>query len=229
MRVFLLAQGSQTRMQALLDTPKQLIDINGEPMLLRTIRLLRERYAGMDIVGVIPDELVWKDVRDAVTYTITQKNPSYYQMDILRNLRSSFDDDRSVFLHGDVMWSPEALAMLLDSPKDFGFCVRGSWNIVTGNGRREVYGLSVQQEGYELLDAILAQPQVTPCFAVKLLWDLVAQLQEVAFERTTVHRLDQIDYTDDVDFPEDLRGAELVEEFLKRQDEVRRWRAACSK
>jgi len=228
-QIFLLAQGSQTRMQSLLDTPKQLITLQGEPMLLRTIRLLRKVRPDSELIAVIPDLPVWDAVKAGVDRWITQTNPTYYQMDILRNMRSTFGSASSVFLHGDVMWSSEALHKIANTQKDFGFCVRGEWNIVTGNGRREVYGFAVSSKGYPLLDSILQQPLVTPCFTVKLLWDLVAQLQEVAFEDTEIIRLPGSDYTDDIDFPDDLRGADFVDEFLQKQEAVSLWRGACGK
>lgn len=227
--IFLLAQGAQTRMQALLDSPKQLLTLQGVPILIRTIALLREIRPHAKIVAVIPKDPVWAEVARKVDATFTQHNPGYYQMDILRNTRSQWGTERTTFLHGDAMFSPEALRTMVEpSEARFDFCVRGAWNIISGNGRKEVYGFAIAAEGYEAIDEILAQPQVSPCFNVKLVWDLVAQLQETQLAHTKLHRLGSEDYTDDLDMPDDLRGLDFVEEFLNRQQAIAKWKEMLS-
>jgi hypothetical protein len=237
-KIFLLAHGEQTRMEALLTHPKQFLDINGTPLIVRTIRqiqaIVSDWQEAVQIVVVAPDTDEWRRVilpTGAQLYT--QPHAGLVQLDIIRNLRQHFGAVQTVFLQGDTIFSDIALRGLLTDTSVFSFVVRGGTNMHTGVGRHELYGWSVYERGYFTLDGLLANPKVTPYFELRLFWDLLYQLQEkpekvgAGAHWASTHILGSEDYTDDVDYPDDIAAAELIADTIYRRAQIARWRTAC--
>ena len=101
----------------LFDKPKQLLEINGEPIIARTIRLLKE--CGVDDIAissnnpefdrfgvpVLHHENVW-EVRGIENVTGTWVN-AFYPM-----------DEPVCYLMGDVVFSPEAIKKIVNTSTD---------------------------------------------------------------------------------------------------------------
>lgn len=230
-RVFLLAQGEQSRMEQLLSHPKHFLEVDGELLIVRTARMIIE--LGGEPVIVAPNTDGWrKAAADAKAQLYTQPHAGLCQLDIIRNLKDLWLNlgDDIAFLHGDTVFSRAALShMVRLSPlTDCNFLIRGATNAHTGVGRNELYGFAMTESvAHRLLVDVLRNPKVTPYSEIRIFWDLLHYLQERQQDVCVdVIALGADDYTDDVDYPEDVAAVGLIEESVKRQTQIQRWRDA---
>ena len=109
MKVFILCSGNQERYNNTIKNPnyskiKQLININGEPLLHRTIRQLKKRDIKPIIVTHLPELKIgkWIEPQDR-TYTIsTLKSTSHLW------------DEKTIILLGDVLYTEYALKKIIE-------------------------------------------------------------------------------------------------------------------
>lgn len=105
MRAILLADGDGTRWRNHLGAPKHFAPVDGEGILPRAVRLLRER--GVDDVWIVgPDE----DRYRLANLFIPVKNPSAGDADKFLNSAHMWHPyDRTVVLYGDVYFTDAAM------------------------------------------------------------------------------------------------------------------------
>jgi len=135
MEVLILAAGDQTRWQIdnVIPTPKQLVDIAGQPLLERTINMLdREGFSDPILVTHRPDFVALPWVRR--TFDPAGRR---WTLETLYSTRHLWGQ-RTVVLLGDVVYSPEALAKILAYREPIAFF-----------GRRELRGRIVGRH-YEI-------------------------------------------------------------------------------
>jgi choline kinase len=112
----IVAAGQATRLRPLTDhTPKCLLPIAGEPMLLRATRLLRE--AGIERVAVVVgyrQDQVRAAIGDRAECIVNPFYPLCNNMGSLWFARAFVGDAPFVHLHGDVVFDPKILASGLE-------------------------------------------------------------------------------------------------------------------
>ncbi|MEQ4489680.1 MAG: phosphoribosyltransferase family protein [Dehalococcoides mccartyi] len=131
-RVVIMAAGVCRRWNNYLGIPKQLAPVNGEPIIKRTIRLLKERG--------ISD--IWVTVRTAGQYgdlgVREYVNLEYNQYSIDR-IYGARELSPAIYLYGDVYYTEPAIDTILTDTNDFRFFGRRHAGIIKNN--REIYAI----------------------------------------------------------------------------------------
>ena len=111
--VIIIAAGEASRWKNYLEVPKHLIPIDNEPILYRTVRLLKERHI-KDIFIVGPPN----DDRYNVTGTclyVPDKNPKNHDADKFLNSENLWNKNgRTIVLYGDVYFTDNAIDTIVN-------------------------------------------------------------------------------------------------------------------
>jgi hypothetical protein len=111
-RCIIICAGEATRWDNYLDVPKHLIEIGGETILQRTVRLLN-KYEGLDIFVVGKND----DDRYKIpgsTYYEADLNPENVDADKFLSSQSLWNEDgRTIVFYGDVWFTEEAIDTII--------------------------------------------------------------------------------------------------------------------
>ena len=107
MKYIIMADGKGTRWQNYNDIPKHFIEINGETLLGRTVRLLRQGDPGCE--GIITSHDPRYEVEGARRY-----EPLNNHLEIDR-FTEELIEDNVCFLYGDTYYSEEAAAAIINT------------------------------------------------------------------------------------------------------------------
>ena len=110
MKYIIMADGKGTRWNNYHNSPKHLIEIGGETLLARTVRLLRENDARADIVITSHDPRY--EVPGARRY-----EPQNNHLEIDRFTEELIADD-VCFLYGDTFYSESVIQKIADTPAE---------------------------------------------------------------------------------------------------------------
>jgi len=152
--------GEEIRWQRYLGVLKQLVDIEGEVLLQRTLRLFREREPGLTIVVIATDPVfqnVWDlDQGAFVSEPLSDK----WMVPKIMSSRSHWSErGRTTIVWGDVWFSKEAVEIICacrGAPLTwFG---RSGPSQVTGKLYRELWGLSFYPAAHVLLERACNRP-----------------------------------------------------------------------
>ncbi|ABR30732.1 cholinephosphate cytidylyltransferase [Thermosipho melanesiensis] len=119
MKAILLAAGKGTRISRKIgNIPKSLIDINGEPLILKTIRMLKENLVDISVVLGYKKHLF-----DEYTYVCkVYYNPFYSLTNSIASLWFAKDEidgtEDIIIANADVFWDENVLRELLNSSED---------------------------------------------------------------------------------------------------------------
>lgn len=209
MRAIIMADGKARRWYASVQNKlwgtklKQLVEVDGEPIINRTVRLLKEN--GIDDIWITSHE-------EALEIEHTRRFEPEINFDKFYAAKGIWDIHGTVFLYGDVFYTEEAMKLILKTPVDR-FCFFGQFNVspLTGHGG-EIYGVKIiGHEGFILFgEAILS------VFMHKELgkgnngaWEIYRYMcgaRNVAINRNELygraHYVEIADFTDDFDTPE---------------------------
>lgn len=113
MKYIIMCGGDYPRWQK----PRQLIDINGEPIVARTIRLLREN--GVDDIAISSNSSAF----EGFGVPVLKHDNYYYALEY--NFSDGFwcncfypMDEPTCYLFGDVVYSPDAIKTIIDTDTD---------------------------------------------------------------------------------------------------------------
>jgi len=192
MNVIIMAQGQATRFPG-----KHFAQVNGEPIIQRTVRMLRELSRGcvVTVVAAATDEF-----KSLGCLLYTQQDPGDGLMTGLYNTRHLWGAEDTVILLGDVVFSRSALEQILTSDRRLALFGRTGRNHFTGCAHSEIFALLIRGLAARVQDAIATRE--LRIFSDGRLWGLKHHLSE----RAEWVEID--DWTDDVDTPEDLKGVQ---------------------
>jgi len=225
----ILAAGVGRRFgEALSGQPKALLEVEGETLLVRLIRQLRQ--AGVEEIIVVAGFGI-EAIRSAVDSRVqVLLNPDYERGAILSlyTAREFFGRDLLV-MDADVFGPDEMLTRLVDSPKESCFLLdgraeaSGEEQMLHVRGDR-VWDIARDPRGeYDLLGESVGFLKVSAAASPKLLELLAARVEggEIDLEHEEVYpdfleqtavgfeRVDDLAWTE-IDFPEDLERARLM-------------------
>lgn len=204
--VMVMAYGKQERLSGVLDHPKHFLLLNGEPLIARTVRLVRELADGPICLcaPMTPDfGAVAYLFKTAIGGAVLAE-----ELGLVANMVDShpYDDESEdadpdvLYLLGDVVWSPEDLWIVLHDHHPSPVFYGRQENPITKKWHPEIF-------------ALRAHPSfLAPFVDCRTLWDLHSRIGA-----TTPFRA-MHGYTDDVDTPEDLaERLPLLQSFVERE------------
>jgi hypothetical protein len=146
-----MAQGGQRRLAAVLDRPKQLLEVAGEPILARTQRLVHELVpeAAITVIG-------WPSLEPVAEHLYMLADPGLCLVEGLTQTVPLWTGERLLVLLGDVVFSRATLGALAAEERPLVFC--GSPDLEPAFG--ELFALSVRQPGFAELAELAAS---CPC------------------------------------------------------------------
>lgn len=158
MRVLILAAGDATRWGNYLGVPKHLAPLIGEPILHRTVRLIRELAPDADVRIVVKDKRdPLYDVPGSRRYK-ARLNPGNGDADKFLSSRHLWDpQDRTIVLYGDCFFTREALHTILTAePVDgWWFVGRFGQSSFTGCVGGECFAFILDPPGHHRFEAAL--------------------------------------------------------------------------
>lgn len=197
MKVVIMAAGNSARWNNYLDIPKQLAVINGEPLLFRTIRLLKKSgipYKNMVVTvrekgmfGKLPcKEIVGSNPDSAICKFLNAKG--------------------NLMLYGDVYYTEKAMNTILSDSNKIWFFGRSSTSRFTGKKWGEIFAVKADDELIKLTSGL------------KSTWELyrVYSGYRIDEDKTGPNWTEIDDYTDDIDSPEEYLEFKKHENFISK-------------
>lgn len=199
MTVYVLAAGSGSRWGNYRGVPKHLIEIDGESILQRTVRLFGSYDSDVRVVG--REEARQSYSVSGASYCVPEQDFSWGDFGKLYCTKDLWNDSKTYLVYGDVYFSDAAVESIMTSDKDIGFALRATSSDHI-QGRPEVF--SVFFSGEQRLTVInalesLIEGKVPPPGG----WRLYRRLSRPNYENSGM-KLVIDDLTTDFDYPEDL-------------------------
>ncbi|MDP6523336.1 MAG: NTP transferase domain-containing protein [Kiritimatiellia bacterium] len=208
-----------------LGIPKQLIEINGETLLARTARLLKECGVGRVTIVTADERLAIKGC--AVFEPIERR----WVAETLLSTRPLWDDCTVAFL-GDVCYSPQAISQALAAPENVRVHGKLGRHPESSSGWGEIFVVSFRKRAAErIVDAARAAIRHAEKGGRGKLCQLYRALNGIPLDEHRVegeifHRID--DYTDDFDTPRDYERTIRVYEEVLKPPVWKRWASAIN-
>jgi choline kinase len=193
--VFILSAGDGARWGNYLGVPKQLAPVNGEPILFRTIRLLRER--GIEnIVITVPELNYFGELPCEQVVGIKE-----IDIDKFLNVKHLVNDS-ALFIFGDVYFTENALDIILRDHNEIMFFGRRRESILTGKPGGEIFAIKGNKH---LLEKALELRAMAPLLKRCSEWELYRLYNGYPLDVYMVDEkfTDIDDLTEDFDFPID--------------------------
>ena len=134
-----MADGQGTRWNNYLGVPKHLIDIDGEQLLYRTVRLLKKQ--GIEDIWITSHDERY-DVPGATRY---EPNNNEYEIDRFYSCREIWTDE-VCFIYGDVYYTEEAINKITsDKSKTFRYFGRSKPS-KTGKDHAELFAIKITKD-----------------------------------------------------------------------------------
>lgn len=196
---------------------KQMLDIGGEPNILRTTRILRE--AGEFRIIILANPMLktaLKDFPEMVIAFHDSERPLLSR--IVDSVNCWFPSSRVNFLHGDVVFSRDTIKKIIDCKTSFSSFGRFGPNQFTGKTTPELFAITASEVSYGYLFSLcgsLSEPEK----ASSKFWELRNLMGALGYSPNDA---DQkiFDWTDDIDSAEEYIEfyPKLVELALHEED-----------
>lgn len=211
-RVIIICAGEATRWKDHLGVPKHLIPIDGEPLLNRTVRLLRHFHIS-DITVVSKDDPRYK-IEGAKQFVATLNYEENADADKFLSSRELWNDQgRTIVLYGDVFFSLEALNTIINSKEtDWTLFCRPDASRITGHKWGECFAISFYPESHNEMTVQLRRTatlwkagKISRCGGWELYRAMTGRpddkIRHPHLMTTNFVKID--DFTEDFDSPED--------------------------
>lgn len=220
MRVIIICAGDGTRWGDYLGVPKHLAEVDGEPILHRTVRLFSKEDT--EIYVVSKDDDRYKV--DGSTQYIPTFNLDNFDADKFLNSKELWsEDDRTVVVYGDVYFTEEAVKKILSwESREWTLFARPFGSSITGTPYGECFAQSFYPES--IAEHTAALRRIVSLYEKGILprcggWEhyrAILRLPGEVMHRHLVGEKLQVidDLTDDVDYSEDyLRLIKAKEDY----------------
>lgn len=211
-RAILICAGEASRWANYLDTPKHLIEIEGERLLDRTVRLLRER--GVQDIHVVVKQISPAYQAEGAEQYVAKLNPENKDADKFLSSSELWNPTgRTIVFYGDCYYTEDAMDTILDySGKDWHLFCRRDASDITGTPWGECFAYVFYSRHFDLFRTKLEYVRdlfkagtITRCGG----WELYRALtgregRRVLRPHTMTTNWTNIDdWTDDFDYPKD--------------------------
>ncbi len=212
-KAVIMAAGSAKRWGNYLNVPKQLIEVDGEPILHRTIRLLKENDID-DIYVTVPEKGYYGklDAKEIVGSSDAEIN----------KFLNAKEHIGAIFLWGDTYFSDNAIRTITNNEEDLMFFGNANGNKYTGKPYGEIYAVKTNELFFQrAIEMEKHRNQMTRCAS----WELYGYILTGSIPRglysphksgemdngfrvrdpkkTSRYFTEIYDFTDDFDYPKD--------------------------
>lgn len=223
MRAIIIAAGEATRWNNYLGTPKHLIRIDGEPLLHRTVRLLKQ-YTD-DIFVVAKDDPLYL-IDGATRYVPTLNYEAHADADKFLSSKELWNDKgRTVVFYGDVYFTEYAMHKIASYwVKDWTLFCRPHASMYTGTPWGECFAQSFYPEHIEQHEAklmhiarLFKRGRIDRCGGWEHYRAMIGLRDDQIRSKQIKGNIVTIDdFTDDFDYPDDYdRFIEMRQNFPK--------------
>jgi len=220
-KAIILAAGSGTRWGNYLGVPKQMIVIEGEPLLVRTIRQIKERGIKDEEIAVsVPQKGYFGEI--GVDEIVGKSEMEIYKF---LNVEDHFSDGTLLFW-GDNYFTDEAMDIIFADKNPFRFFGRAGGSQLTGKPYGEIFAVKANKMIFDKARELEAMSGELQRCATWELYRLICRFpltQHIVGDYYT----DINDWTDDFDYPADYdkwiearTQASIFDEFYKRVKNV---------
>lgn len=194
MKYVIIAAGKGTRWNNYLGVPKHLIKINGETLLERTTRLLKEN-------GIKDYIITSKDPRYAKYGKIIPQSKYDCEIDRFEEVSSK---DGICYLYGDVYFTEQAIQTIIHIPADDILFFGHEWEIFA----IKIINTELFFKHKQKVKQLFLSKQIDRSIG----WEIYRSLHKIPFNehKITDRYIKILDGTDDIDYPCDY------EDFKKR-------------
>jgi hypothetical protein len=196
------------------ETPKQMIEIKGEPIVARTIRLLRE--TGVKDIAISSNNPTFKQLGVPVLNNENNTMQVHNKDDVEGYWVDCFYpmEEPVCYLMGDVVFSPEAIKTIVEyetddiaffgSKKPFADIYPKPW--------REPFGFKVvdQKRFRKAINEVKSLHSAGVFKRHPIAWELWAVIQGTPPNKINKHYVSINDYTCDIDSPKDIPIMEKI-------------------
>ena len=193
MKYIIMAAGDGKRWKNYMGIPKHLVKINGETLLERTTRLLKENNVNYAITG---HDMRYTEYGDLLPQT-------YHDCEVDRFEQFS---ESLCYLYGDVYYSEDAIKTIIETPAD---------DIMFFGSEEEIFAVKVNDlplfyKYKNKVKNLYMQGKINRCIG----WEVYRCLNGIPFDRHIITKryTKILDETDDIDYPEDYEKFKEVRE-----------------
>lgn len=196
MEYVIMCAGEGKRWNNYMNIPKHLVTINGETLLGRTTRLLKEN--GINNYVITSSDERYKKYGE----TMPQTNNDC-EIDRYEEIKTT---DSICYLYGDVYYTENAIKTIIETPTD---------NILFFGSEDEIFAIKIKNKklfyNHKKTVKKLYQKQ---CIHRCIGWEIYRSLNNIPYEEHEIKDMyvKILDETDDIDFPEDY------ERFVKERN-----------
>ena len=153
-RIFILCAGKNTKYYGI---TRQLLKINGEEILRRTIRLIKEE-CNDEIFIITNNYIIENNIKNLYDGGIVIFHPAgeRYHMESLYSTKKEWVE-RNIFLFGDIVFSKQAIKKILNSDNKLSFFFRVKPHLYLNKRYPEMFGILIPlNDANKILDVILS-------------------------------------------------------------------------
>lgn len=136
MKYIIMSAGNGKRWNNYMGVPKQYVDINGEPLLHRTVRMLKER-------GIKDIYITDKEAPGSTTYKPTLTD---YEIDMFAGCLELWEETGAMFLYGDVYYTEEAINKIVNNKSKTWHYFGRSEASETGKDHAEIFAIKIPEK-----------------------------------------------------------------------------------
>lgn len=153
-RIFILCAGKNTKYYGI---TRQLLKINGEEILRRTIRLIKEE-CNDEIFIITNNYIIENNIKNLYDGGVVIFHPAgeRYHMESLYSTKKEWVE-RNIFLFGDIVFSKQAIKKILNSDNKLSFFFRVKPHLYLNKRYPEMFGMLIPlNDANKILDVILS-------------------------------------------------------------------------
>ena len=190
------------------DMPKHMVEINGEPLVARTIRLLRS--AGVEDIAISSDNPIYDQFDVPVL-----KHDNKYELDLECSHGDWYDafyptDDPVCYIFGDVVFSPVAINKIVETETDdvMFFASAPPFAPVYCKPWAEPFAFKVvnNKHFFSEIERAKRYEKEKLFYRQPVSWELWQLIKQTPINRIDYNNYVAInDYTCDIDTPEDIK------------------------
>ena len=203
MRVIIAAGGESERWNNYRNTPKHLVEIEGQVLLNRTIKQFK-KYTNDIILIAKDDRYIFKD--------IVVEKPLYgewYDFGKLYSSNHLWSNNRTIIVFGDVYFTDEAVKKIVSNKDSYKFFIRRTGSKLTGKKNAEIFGIAFSSDMNSTIktniEHLINKAQIGPgTWQLYFYMHGINHIRQIGRQTKNSGHIEINDWTDDFDYPQDL-------------------------